>query len=144
MEDQKVVNKMLYFAAGLLITVALIAIGFSLMNRARSISGNMDNRTLKEQQAMEEAHITKYDGSKITGSEAVNYIKSIFADVPAIVVKTDEGGTKTSFTVQDTMFPKFKNSAESCYIDPLDLYMVSVTRDANGIIAGVEIRDTNY
>lgn len=131
-----VIQKFLLGAAGLLLTISLIAIGVQMFEKGKKVADIM----VKEQEgvavALEEQEITKYDGYQINGSTAINYIKVVNAAGVDVEITTSKG----TFTVSDdTLYASFRDIHSDKYINPLIEYRCTVVRDANNTIMKVRL-----
>ena len=138
------ITKFLLFAVGLILTVGLIFMGINIYKRAVKTGQTVSEQQRKQLTAMEESDITRYDALEITGSTAVTYIKRIYDDTSVTVVTQTVAGAKKTFTVDSSQFSDYKNTSSEYYINPLDMYYVEVSRDANDLISGVTITNTAY
>ncbi len=138
------ITKFLLFAVGLILTVGLIFMGINIYKRAVKTGQTVSEQQRKQLTEMEESDITRYDALEITGSTAVTYIKRIYDDTSVTVITQTVGGAKKTFNVDSSQFSDYKNTSSEYYINPLDMYYVEVSRDANDIISGVTITNTAY
>ena len=132
----------LKLAAGLLITVSLIATGFYLFNRARQVGIGIIEDKEREAYNASIAHITKYDGDVIKGGTVISYIGSIQDDVTTIYIKTPKN-TSGFYIMQNGQLKvnlsDLKDYDSASYVAPLSKYKVNVTMDANGVPERVDI-----
>jgi hypothetical protein len=148
-------------AAGLMMTITLIAVGYTILEKVGVFSDHVVQIGNKTIQSMEEAEITRYDQSVIQGTQVVGYINSIKELVPNVKVKTldePEGfyvvqngffvnsgdsiaeSEVKGVSVKVTPISKLKDIDETnFYIKPLGTFKVEVERNGNGVISNVEI-----
>ena len=129
-----VVQKFLLGAAGLLLTVSLIALGVQMFEKGKKVADIMSNEQDNIAVALEEQGITKYDGYQINGSTAINYIKVVNAAGVVVEITTSNG----TFTVSDDMlYASLRDIHSDKYINPLKEYQCTVVRDENNTIIKV-------
>lgn len=132
-------KKMLLGAFGLMLTVALIFAGYAVFSRSMNVADGISDGQVKTSQLIDEYPITRFDGSEISGSQTIYYIKDVVGTykIP-ITVKTVK--TPGGFTVADSSnYDHFRDINSSYYINPLSKYSVVVNRDANDVIDSVTI-----
>ena len=129
-----VVQKFLLGAAGLLLTISLIALGVNMFEKSKTIADRMAKEQDSVAVALEEQGITKYDGYTINGSTAINYIKVVNASGIDVEVTTSNG----TFTVSDdSLYASLRDIHSDKYINPLKEYRCTVVRDKNNEIIKV-------
>lgn len=129
-----VVQKFLLGAAGLLLTISLIALGVQMFEKSKKVADTMANEQDSILVALEEQGITKYDGYQINGSTAINYIKVVNAAGVDVEVTTSNG----TFTVSDeSLYSSLRDMHSNKYINPLMEYRCTVVRDENNTIVKV-------
>lgn len=135
-----ITKEMLINAVGLMFTVALIFIGYSVFNRsvdAATFFGRQQDDTM---QALEEYPITKYDGYEINGSVAINLIKEVIGSYDGITVEVKTTAVPEGFVITDSSkYAAFRDLSSTYYINPIVLYLVTVERDGNGVITSLQI-----
>ena len=133
-------KEMLLSAVGLMFTVALIFIGYSVFSRsvdAATFFGRQQDDTI---QALEEYPITKYDGYEIRGSMAINLIKEVIGSYDGITVEVITTTMPEGFTVTDSsQYALFRDLSSAYYINPIVQYLVTAERDGNGVITSIQI-----
>lgn len=131
-----VVQKFLLGAAGLLLTISLIAVGLQMFEKSKKVADMMAKEQDSVAVALEEQGITKYDGYQINGSTAINYIKVVNAAGVDVEVTTANG---TFIVSDDTLYASFRDMHSDKYINPLMEYRCTVVRDANNVIVKVAL-----
>ena len=129
-----VVQKFLLGAAGLVLTISLIALGVNMFEKSKTIADRMAQEQDSVIVALEEQGITKYDGYEINGSTAINYIKVVNASGIDVEITTWNG----TFTVSDdSLYASLRDIHSDKYINPLKEYRCTVVRDENNAIIKV-------
>lgn len=127
-------------AVGLMITVAFLSMGIGMYKRAYAtveVIRDRQERMLLEAQQFD---LIRYEGEKISGSEAVSYVKNVFNEYPVeIYIKTDV----KEFILDDVNCALLREPQSVFYINPLKKYSCILQKDLNGIIDRVEICQVN-
>jgi len=132
-------KKMLLGAFGLMLTVALVFVGYAIFSRSMDVTDNITQGQMNTSKLIDEYPIMKFDGYEINGSQVIYYTKDVVGTykVP-VTIKTVKvpGG----FTVRDvSLYDSFRNINSNYYINPLASYKVAVERDDNDVIVSVTI-----
>lgn len=123
-------------AAGLTILVALLFVGVQVFQRAVKLTNLLEEGQEQQISELEEYEIIKYDGLKIDGMTAVNYIKRMTGSYAMVVeLETVEG----SFVITKEDYSELKDSTSKKYVSPLAMYDCEVLRDENRSIAKIKI-----
>lgn len=123
-------------AAGLTILVALLFVGVQVFQRAVKLTNLLEEGQEQQISELEEYEIIKYDGLKIDGMTAVNYIKRMTGSYAMVVeLETVEG----SFVITKEDYSELKDSTSKKYVSPLAMYECEVLRDENRSIAKIKI-----
>lgn len=136
-----VAQKFLLAAAGTMLTVGLVHMGFSMFNRGKELSAFVTDEQDRGLTDAKEYGLLKYDGYTINGSVAINYAKTAVTDYGVTVyIKKGSGGTATVGTIQYTSdFAAMRDVTKpDTYINPLKEYSCTVYRDANDSFSHVE------
>ena len=129
-----VIQKFLLGAAGLLLTISLIALGVNMFEKSKKVADRMAQEQDSVAVALEEQGITKYDGYQISGSTAINYIKVVNSAGVDVEITTSNG----TFTVSDdSLYASLRDIHSDKYINPLKEYRCTVVRDENNVIIKV-------
>lgn len=151
-------QKMIIFAAVMLLTVLVISIGFGLFGKVREANNTNTEKIDNLVQRASEAEVIQYDGLCISGATAVSYARNIYASVTDVVFYQNEGSKDSgtvylsiaevinSFGDESATFRDMKNpdayrapSGPSGngyygrYIDPLATYYVEIERIGGAI-----------
>lgn len=123
-------------AAGLTILVALLFVGVQVFQRAVKLTNLLEEGQEQQISELEEYEIIKYDGLRIDGMTAVNYIKRMTGSYAMVVeLETTEG----SFVITKEDYSELKDSTSKKYVSPLAIYDCEVLRDENRSIAKIKI-----
>lgn len=123
-------------AAGLTILVALLFVGVQVFQRAVKLTNLLEEGQEQQISELEEYEIIKYDGLRIDGMTAVNYIKRMTGSYAMVVeLETTEG----SFVITKEDYSELKDSTSKKYVSPLAIYDCEVLRDENRAIAKIKI-----
>ena len=136
------ITDFLRVAAGVILTVALIAIGVRIYNGVLEADARRAERDRIKLAEMEYATVMKYDGKSIHGGAITSYIKEIEDEVQTIFVKTPK--TPAGFYVKEDGSEKAGTKElgdydSAYYIAPMAIYKVDVTLNANGVPESVNI-----
>ena len=132
-------KKTLWYAFGLMITVALMFIGLSIFQRAEKTADTLAKGQDAANKNIEEYEIVKFDGYDISGSQAIYYAKEVVGN-HGIPVTFKTTLVPAGFVVSDSsLYGEFRDLNSSYYINPIIQYTVEVKRDENDTITGVEI-----
>lgn len=126
-------------AVSLTVTAILIGLSFKLLARTE----NMSNSVIEEQdrviQSEKEYNVVKYDGYEISGSVAINYIKTVVSDyeITVVIVK----GTDSVTVSEAEQFAELRRIDSGYYLNPLKEYACKVSRDVNEEISSVSLTE---
>ncbi|MGL5381762.1 hypothetical protein [Clostridium sp.] len=125
--------KALIMGAGVVITLAVITIGFIILNQGQNTAKLAVSKVDKINTNILESEYTVYEGMEVSGNEVVSLISKFKNDPVTIEVVTKKSTTEynngASGTASDTTDPKSNK-----YINPSGKFKGSVTRDANDVI----------
>lgn len=135
------VIKLLIFASSVILTCILISIGMINFKQSRQLANMTANRISEYSLNLTQSDIMNYDGLIVRGSDVINFYKKYLGDVEAgkkgeflITVITDLGNN----TYQNgTYLSKMKDSADMCYIKPINKFKGLVETNDNGVITKV-------
>jgi len=127
-------------AVGLSLLVGLLLFGIQMFERATDFLRLFDAKQESQIEKMEEYEICRFDGRRIDGISACNYIKKMVYQYEIVVQVETE---KTVFTVSDEQKCEQIGEEESEYfIPPFVFYQCEVERDENGSIKSVRLTET--
>lgn len=134
-------TKILIYAASVIITCTLVALGFRASDIAKDISNNATRQIAEIDDDIKDGDIMKYDGNKVNGSEVINFIKRQLGDYFAgetspiyIYVKTSV--SENTYT-DKSYFANITDFTDTRYIKPTAVFMGQVIKNENKVIIGV-------
>lgn len=139
------------WAAGIVITLAIISIAFIVFNIAKDGTMAGVNKISSMNAQIAESDITIYDDQEVSGSEVVNVIRKFNERYLAIQVQTGKntGGTwygysasissgiATIGSVSSSAIADAIDEKNAHYINPNGRFMGKVYRDNNGAVVAV-------
>ena len=125
-----VVRQFLMMAAGLIITVSLIIIGYNIFDGAVNIGNKIVSSEQETLQRLEEDEIYMYEGLDITGTKVINYVEKMYLDHGIDVSITNAFGTFSVSELEN--ISALRDTAGIYYLSPVKKYRISVTCDNNG------------
>lgn len=134
------------WAAGIVITLAIISIAFVVFNMAKDGTMEGVSKISAMNAQIAESDITIYDNQEISGSEVVNVIRKFEDSYLAIQVQTGKNssgswygysasissGVATIGSTSSTTITSAIDEKSNQYINPNGRFMSKVHRDANG------------
>ncbi len=140
------VRKVITFAASLLITVTLIALGFRLAKTVTETGNTLNRRAESAKEQIEYAPVTEWDNCYIRGSSVPAYVRAVYSFAIPVEINTrdTDGHLNPTYTVAKTsniedVSRELTLSGGTHYIEPLGEYYVLVGRNANDVIDRVTI-----
>lgn len=140
------IEKFLIFVAGLLLVFGFIGFVYFTNTTAKESGNKAVSDIAKLNTQIEESDYTDYDGTIITGAEALNLVKRFSQNEICITI----GGTSYIYTDNSLTTPMTdqqlsdaikaaKTKTSGSYINPGSKYLGKVVRDeASGAIMGLE------
>ncbi len=139
------------WAAGIVITLAIISIAFIVFNMAKDGTMEGAHKIQEMNSDIADSDVTIYDETEISGSEVVNVIRKFGDDFLGIQVMTGKNaaGTWYGYTVALTADKGTIGAAASSsisnaidetsnlYINPNGRFMGKVYRDSNGAVVAI-------
>lgn len=123
-------NSALRIAGGVIITVLVITLAFSIYMLARSTNSSATKQINKLSSQMAESEYTQYEGIEVTGSEVVNVIKQFQKD--DVIIEVVVGGSTADYGEgQAGTLSDASDRTSSNYINPNSMFLGSIERDAN-------------
>jgi len=147
--------KAIIIGAGVVITMAVVSIGFILMRSGQNTAMNTISRLERLNTELSESQYTIYDGMEVSGSEVVNTIRRFKDEYVGIKVLTnknkasdgkwyihsvtlinnnrgeiDPGGTVGNIS-------ELMNEESNEYVNPNGIFTGTVIRDENGRIVAL-------
>lgn len=145
-------TKAIIIAAAVLITMAIVTIGFFILRSGQDAATNAVTSISNMNNKLAESEYTMYDNMTVTGNDVVSAIEKIESsgDYIGLCVITGVGGTNhTNWYVNDASNINDLSSASTTiedaqdieepdtYINPAGRFKGKVERDNNGRIASI-------
>lgn len=134
------VNKFFLIAAGLVITASLVFLGIRMSDAGKDMGNGVVNSFIEFSTELKEADIMQYDGTTVTGSDVVNFIRKNLSEYSPgrmapfeVVVRT---ATVTTHK-DNSSIANITNFSHISYIDPTAKFIGKVIRNDNGVIVTV-------
>jgi hypothetical protein len=133
--------KILIFAATVIITCMLVALGFQTAKAAKDISGNAILQMSELNNEIQDGDIKLYDQAEVYGSDVINFIKRYLGDFDESETAPLYVSVKTSLSdhtyTNSSNLNDIKNFANTMYIKPTALFQGEVKENENKMIIGV-------
>ncbi len=131
-----VIKEFIMFAAGIVITVSLAAIGFNIYSEAAELGKGIAGKERSAIEELREYELMRFDGSEVDGSRAISYIKRIYRDYDIPIEVTGNG---RSYVIDGDSIGEIRNTSSVYYMNPLRKYLISVSVDENDAASGITI-----
>jgi hypothetical protein len=148
--------KALMIGAGVLITIAVIAMSMYFLGRGQDMSNQADKELTRTADQLTNSKYSPYDGSNVSGSSVVSAVKS-FRDMEGdLIISITTGvhsatqylssGTISGDSVTTTLtalstttadIADIKDSANVEYVNPSGEFAASLAYDANGVVRAI-------
>lgn len=133
--------KILIFAATVIITCILVALGFQAASVARGIGNNAILQMAEINNDLQSSDIKRYDQAEIYGSDVVNCIKKHLGDYQSTDIAPIYIGVITSLSEQTYTnggyIKDIKNFTNTRYVKPTAVFIGSVVKNENNVILGI-------
>lgn len=133
--------KILIFAATVIITCILVALGFQVASVAREIGNNAILQMADINNDLQSSDIKRYDQAEVYGSDVVNCIKKYLGDYHLSDVAPIYIAVKTSLSEQTYtnggFIKEIKNFTNTRYVKPTAVFIGSVEKNDNNVILGI-------
>ncbi len=131
-----IVKEFILYAAGLVLTVGLLFIGFGMYRKTAELGKIYVEREQRVINDYAEYEIYKYDGNETKGNNIISYIKRVYGVYDADRnIRTE----KNTFKANSENISMLRNVDSAYYINPLKDYSVKVHADDNGSIRNIDI-----
>ena len=135
------VVKILIFAAAIIITCILVALGFRAADTAKEISNSAVLQMAELNNDLKDSNIKMYDGADLYGSEVVNFIKKNLGDFTAsesapIYVYVKTSISENAYT-NGSNITNIRNFSNTMYIKPTAKFLGAAVENENDIILGI-------
>ncbi len=137
------IKEMLIFAAGLILTISLIFLGFTVFSKALNIGRFVSEKEDQKLQALKREEIEKYEGQEVQGNKIVSYVRNLYgkAEATISVTRKDSNNIAYSFQIDSSTINELRNEKSSYFINPMKKYRVTLLRDNNDSITRIEIKE---
>lgn len=139
------------WAAGIVITLAIISIAFIVFNTAKDGTMMGANEIAKMNAQIADSDMTIYDDAEISGSEVVNVIKKFSKEFLGIQVITGKNiaGTWYGYSASiatdvgtlgakaTSLLSNAIDESNNLYVNPNGRFMGKVYRDSNGTVVAI-------
>lgn len=134
-------TKILIFAAAIIITCILVALGFRATNIAKDISKSATEQMTDLNNDIKDGDIMKFDGADVNGSEVINFIKKQLGDYTSsetapIYINIKTSATENTYTNR-ACFSNITNFTDAMYIKPTAKFVGQVIKNKNKVIIGL-------
>ncbi len=141
--------KGLILAAGVIITIIVIGLGFYIAREARDTASNGAGQINKLNAEFNESDKVMYDGLEVSGSEVINVVNKFKNEEVGVIVATKKSTTNYIYSLSisnnvASLGSSISNSVKtaqditsSTYINPNAQFEGEVLRDANNAIVGI-------
>lgn len=130
--------KGLLMAAGIIVTCAIISIGFYTAREAKNTAAQTMDYLSDFNRELSEDGLMKYDGMEATGGDIINLIRRELGSVgngesSFLAVKVDTGKSVNIYRDAEDL-GEIREYGNKKYINPAAVFVGSVTRDENEVI----------
>lgn len=129
--------KGIVIAAGVLLTIILVGIGFYIARETKNTSNNGMSQLSSMNSDFQEVDKTLYDGLQVSGREvaaAITKYGDQLGSTFIISVKTLAAAQKKDYNTRTTAFPAV---GADDYINPDAQFLGSVTYNSNNVVNGI-------
>ncbi|ARC84438.1 hypothetical protein U732_1004 [Clostridium argentinense CDC 2741] len=129
------IKKAIMFAVGILITVGIIAMGLSFYGKANNMTKSADTSLNDITQTISNSKYTEYDGTTVSGTQAINAIRLYAANNFTVSVSTKKTTTSynsaTSYNITDI--------SKSDYIEPTGKFKSELEKTDNDTVNKIKL-----
>ncbi|WP_454053335.1 MULTISPECIES: hypothetical protein [unclassified Clostridium] len=129
------IKKAIMFAVGILITVGIIAMGLSFYGKANNMTKSADTSLNDITQTISNSKYTEYDGTTVSGTQAINAIRLYASNNFTVSVSTKKTTTSynsaTSYNITDI--------SNSDYIEPTGKFKSELEKTANDTVNKIKL-----
>lgn len=137
-------KKFLTTAAGIVLTIALIAVWFSIANKGKTGINESVSQFDSLMSQYSDMQLSLYDDATVSGSEIITLIKALSLESHYTIHVKNGSGKEKSYTYElitanDSSMLKdmVDKKKEENYINPSASFKSSVTYNENGIISDI-------
>lgn len=124
------IQKAIMFAVGILITVGVITMGISFYGKANNMTKSADSSLNDITQTISNSKFTEYDGTTVSGTQAINAIRMYASTTFTVEVETIKGSASynvsTGYNITDI--------SNSNYIEPTAKFKSKLGKTDNNTI----------
>lgn len=124
------IKKGIMFGVGILITVGIIAMGLSFYGKAQNMTKTADSSLNDMTQTISNSKFTEYDGTTVSGTQAINAIRMYAADTFTVEINTIKGSKSynvgTAYNITDI--------SDSNYIEPTAKFKSTLGKTDNNTV----------
>jgi len=138
--------KAILMAAGVVITLIVVSIGFMLMRSGQNTAQNAINKLGQVNAELDESQYTMYDGAEVRGDEVVNALnkfKKEYIGIQVITKKNTSGawyikdGSGDTLTTATGVVSNTIKEDNIEYINPNGKFKGEIKRDSNDTIKAI-------
>jgi len=138
--------KAILMAAGVVITLIVVSIGFLLMRSGQNTAQNAINKLGQVNAELDESQYTMYDGAEVNGYDVINLLnkyKNEYIGIQVITNKNTTGewyihdGSGDSLTAASGAIENTMKEESNEYINPNGKFKGKIKRDSNGTIIAI-------
>lgn len=128
----------LLLSVGVILSVILISIMVIQFEQARKLADAVSENMLAVTEEISNSDVMRLDGEKVTGADVRNFCKRYLlrSEGPERVAVVK--GAASVFYSEYEECSDMKDATSPNYVDPTDLYICEVSRNANGVITEVK------
>ncbi|WP_291582744.1 hypothetical protein [Clostridium sp. UBA6640] len=129
------IKKAIMFAVGILITVGIIAMGLSFYGKANNMTKSADTSLNDITQTISNSKYTEYDGTTVSGTQAINAIR-LYAD-SNFTVSVSTKKTTTSYNSATSY--NITDISKSDYIEPTGKFKSKLEKTDNDTVNKIKL-----
>lgn len=135
-----VTKEFILLAAGLIITVSLIFIGFGVYRKAASVGIMLADKQEKKMNDIAEYELMKYENTDVNGSKVIKYIQQVSTEYDVGINITVANPDLYTYRLSEiSSFSELRDISSPYFINPLKLYKITVKKDVNAVLDSIEI-----
>ncbi len=137
------IQKIIFFAVGLIVTIGFISVGIGLYNKAKDTTSENIAQTENILGKLASSSLSFAKGDTVTGAEVIEALEALDQNT-AVTIKVATGlqTTPVPYTSTSTLNKVYDKTNDN-YINPSLKYTVSeITVNKNGILTGITFTQT--
>ncbi|MCQ2538266.1 MAG: hypothetical protein MJ124_07695 [Lachnospiraceae bacterium] len=136
-----VTKEFIMLAAGLIVTVSLIFIGMNIYRTAATTAVKLAEREEKVLNEVAEYELNKYEDLSVNGNKVIRYLKQVGTEYDVEIVITVANPEEYTYRLSEiSSWGELRKTDSSKYINPLKLFRITVNKDENAALCGIEIK----